>query len=468
MRRLLSAAIAAAGVVMAGEAMAQGSSPSAQTYLADRSVWLQDRSLLEGRGIRTGNFELHPGIGVDFGFDSNVFNASSSLPNAQQSALRLRVAPSFYVSTLGQQRSSSSDSATTALPTVNFRGGVGLVYHEWIGLSTSTTRDVSSLRNLGAQATLRFDFFPQRTWQFGIGADYVRLIQPGVADDVRDASGSTRSVGSETFNRNTVVGALDVAYAPGRGVFELRFGYNIIANIFDNVGFNNSMTNQGFARMRWRFLPKTALVWEGSVGRLTYLNTAGATTGLFDATPVATRFGMTGLLTNRVSLLVLAGYQGTFYERGDNADTIVGQAEVQWLIDARSRLRGGFLRDVQPAAFGNFFTRNRGYVNYMQAFSGRFVLSVDAGVALNQYGYIANRATGTPLTPVSGVDATTGRFNTVRVDGTLFAEYRLSDVFGINASVRGEALLSEVKLGAQQLPIDWTRVDAFLGARANW
>lgn len=465
MRRLLSAAVAAAGVAVAGDALAQ--SGMGQSSLADRSVWLQDRSLLEGRGIRTGNFELHPGIGVDVGFDSNVFNASSSLPNAQQSAIRIRAAPSFYVATLGQQRSTNSDSATTALPTVNFRGGVGLVYHEWIGLGAPTTRDVSSLRNLGAQATLRFDFFPQRTWQFGLGADYTRVIQPGVADDVV-AGSAIRSVGSQTFNRNTVVGALDVAYAPGRGVFELRFGYNILANIYDNIGFNNSITHQGFARMRWRFLPKTALVWEGSVGSLSYLDTSGASTGLFNATPMATRFGMTGLLTNRVSLLVLAGYQGTFYERGDNADTVVGQAELQWLIDARSRLRGGFLRDVQQSAFGNFYTRNRGYVSYLQSFSGRFILSVDAGVSLNQYGYVANRATGAPLTPVSGVDATTGRFNTVRVDGTLFAEYRISDVFGINATARGEALVSDVKLGAQQLPIDWTRFDAYLGARANW
>jgi len=466
MRRLLSVAVVVTGMVVAKDAWAQA---FGQPALADRSLWLQDRSLLEGRGIRTGNFELHPGIGIDVGFDSNVFNASSSLPNAQQSAIRLRAAPSFYVATLGQQRSTNSDSATTALPTVNFRGGVGLVYHEWIGVgASSSTRDVSSLRNLGAQATLRFDFFPQRTWQFGVGADYVRIIQPGVTEDIV-AGGVVRSVGAQTFNRNTIVSTVDVAYAPGRGVFELRFGYNLLANLYDNIGFNNAITHQGFARMRWRFLPKTALVWEGSVGRLNYLDTTGASTGLFDATPMSTRFGMTGLLTNRVSLLALLGYQGTFYERGDNADTVVGQAELQWLIDIRSRLRGGFVRDVQPSVFGNFFTRNRGYVSYLQSFSGRFVLSVDAGVSLNQYGYIANRGTGTPLTPVSGVDATTGRFNTVRVDGTLFAEYRLSDVFGINASARAESLIApDVKLGPQQLPIDWTRFDAFLGVRANW
>jgi len=462
MRRLVAAAVTAAGVAASGEALAQTSTgqPWAHTWLADRSVWLQDRGLLEGRGIRTGNFELHPGVGLDFGFDSNVFNASSSTPNAVQSALRLRVAPAFYVSTLGQQRTTNSDAPSTALPTVNFRGGVGLVYHEWIGLGSSGSRDVSSLRNLGAQASLRFDFFPQRTWQFGVGADFIRQIQPGAADDT-----ASRTINQSTFNRNSVLANLEVAYAPGRGVYELRFGYNLFANFFDNVSFNDSMTHQGFARMRWRFLPKTAIVWDGTVSHLSYLNTSGSSTGLFDSTPLATRVGMSGLLTNRVSLLVLAGYQGTFYERGDNADTVVGQAEVQWLIDARSKLRGGFVRDVQPSVFGNFFIRNRGYVSYMQSFGGRFVLSVDAGVGYNQYGYVASRD-GTPNLAVTGVDSVTHRFNTVRVDGTLFAEYRFSDIFGINASARAEMLNSEARLGASA--IDWLRFDAYLGARASW
>lgn len=465
MRRLVVAAAAAAVVAgSAKEAQAQTGfgQPWAHTWLADRQVWLQDRALLEGRGIRTGNFELHPGIGVDFGYDSNIFNASSSFPNQVQPALRLRVAPAFYVSTLGPQRSTSSDSPTTALPTLNFRGGAGVVYHEWIGVGGSGERDVSALRNLGVQGSLRFDFFPQRTWQFGIGLEFIRLIQPGASDDT-----PALSAASNTFNRNSMVGNVEVAYAPGRGVYELRFGYNFLGNFFDHQTYNSSISHQGFARMRWRFLPKTALVWDGSVTRLGYLDPSNASTGLFNATPMSTRFGLSGLLTNRVSLLVLAGYNGTFYEQGDNADTVIGQAEVQWLIDVRSRLRGGFVRDVQPTVFGNFFVRNRGYVSYVRGFGGRFMLSADAGVGLNQYGYVATRS-GTPVTPVTGADPDTQRFTTTRIDGTLFGEYRLSEVFGINATVRGEALISEVKLGTNQLPIDWTRVDAFLGVRANW
>ncbi len=470
-RRLVLAAALAGMVGSSREAFAQvgGSSlPWANSGLADRQIWLQNRQLLEGRGIRTGNFELHPGIGADFGFDSNTFYTSTSAPNPVRSALRLRVTPSFYVSTLGAQRSSNSDSATTALPTVNFRGGVGLIYNEWIGLQSGVS--LGALRNLGAQGSLRFDFFPGRTWQFGLGADFVRTIQPGGQDGFIGVPGTGR-----TLNRNTLLGNLEIAYAPGRGVFEFRFGYNIQATLFDDISGNNSLTHVGFAKMRWRFLPRTALVWEGSISRLSYLNDPdGFSAGLFNATPLTTRFGLAGLLTNRVSMTILAGYTATFYELGDNADTPVGQAEVQWLIDARSQLRGGFVRDVQQSYFGNYYTRNRGYASYTQSFGGRFVLTVDAGVGLYQYGYLTYRRgdprAGERLAGVGGdYDTATGRFNATRVDGTVFGEYRMNDVFGINATLRAESLISGFKTppsGSQ--PIDWTRFEAMLGVRANW
>ncbi len=471
MRRLVLAAAMAGMVGSSREAFAQTATlPWANSGLADRQIWLQNRQLLEGRGIRTGNFELHPGIGADFGFDSNAFYTSSTFSNQIRPALRLRVTPSFYVSTLGAQRSANSDSTSTALPTVNFRGGVGLIYSEWIGLQSGIS--LGNLRNLGAQGTLRFDFFPGRTWQFGLGADFVRTIQPGGQDGYIGTPGS-----GNTLNRNTVLGNVELAYAPGRGVFEVRFGYNIQATLFDDIAGNNSLTHTGFAKMRWRFLPRTALVWEGSVSRLSYLNSPDTTSaGLFSATPMSTRFGLAGLLTNRVSMTVLAGYTATFYELGDNADTPVGQAEVQWLIDARSQLRGGFVRDVQQSYFGNYYIRNRGYANYAQSFGGKFVLTVDAGIGLYQYGYLSHRR-GDPREGVrytspdigGDFDASTGHFSATRIDGAVFGEYRLSDVFGLNATVRAETLISGFKApptGTQ--PIDWTRVEAMLGVRANW
>ncbi len=433
---------------------------------AQAQVWLEDRARAEGRGIRTGNFELHPGIGAEFGYDSNVFYR----PNDPISALRLRVTPSFFISTLGAQRTANSDSPTTALPTVNFRGGVALVYHEWF--PTTENDRVSSLRNLGAQATMRFEFFPQRTWQFALANEFARTIQPGPDASPVVPTGGTPS----TFNRNFNRASAELAYAPGRGTFEFRLSYGFIANIFDSDDFAqfSYLSHDILGRMRWRFLPKTALVWEGGVTPLSYNEPGRGTTGLFSSTPVRTRFGLNGLISERIQVLLLAGYQATFFEGGDNADTVIGQAELRWIINPTSNLRGGFQRDIQNSFFGNFAVRNRGYMAYQHTFGGRFLLSLDGSVGLYEFGYLSDR-NGVRTTTGSGFDPTSGRFSAVRIEGTAFAEYRPSEIVGLNVTVRGASNISDARFGNSPgldgqpgQSIAWARVEAFVGARVNW
>src|SRR5690606_33625659 len=77
-------------------------------------TWLSDRRYREGAGWRVGDFELHPGLGVDFGYDSNFLRRHSSEDPVQ--SLRLRVSPHFSVSTLGPQRRGDGPP-----PTVEFR-----------------------------------------------------------------------------------------------------------------------------------------------------------------------------------------------------------------------------------------------------------------------------------------------------------------------------------------------------------
>lgn len=424
---------------------------------ASAQVWLQDRTLTQGRGIRAGNFELHPGVGAEIGYDSNVFYQ----PSDPASALRLRITPSLTVSTLGPQRTANSDSPSTALPTVNFRGGVALIYHEFIPLSSPD--HVSGLRNLGVEANLRFDFLPGRTWQFTLADDFTRTIQPGA---VTPTSGDS-PLPSQTFNRNFNTANFEVAYAPPRGTLEFRFGYNFIFNFFDSAtySYNDYLTNQIYARMRWRFLPKTALLWEGSVAPTNYVHSERATTGLFSSTPIQSRVGINGLLTEKLSLLALVGYEATFFTAGDNADTFIGQAELRWLINPRANFKVGFLRDVQNSFFGNFFIRNRGYVNYSQSFNGRFLLSLEGGVGLYQYGYLATPTGAMGVVSGAGSD---GRFSSVRLDVTAFAEYRFNEVLGLNVTFRELANISDVRLGTAAQSIAWNRFEAFLGVRAAW
>src|SRR5437868_4465534 len=81
-------------------------------------VWLKDRRYAEGVGIRTGDLELHPGIAGEFGYDSNYFLRSDKngpgLPADPPvvDTLRLRITPSFSLSTISPQRREAEGGGT--------------------------------------------------------------------------------------------------------------------------------------------------------------------------------------------------------------------------------------------------------------------------------------------------------------------------------------------------------------------
>ena len=97
----------------------------------------------------------------------------------------------------------------------------------------------------------------------------------------------------------------------------------------------------------------------------------------------------------------------------------------------------------------------------------------DSGRVIYGYDFVADR-NGAATVPGVGYDSD-GRFSAVRLDATAFGEYRVNEVFGINATVRGLSNISDVRLGnstgtdgGRGQPIAWTRLEAFIGVRAAW
>jgi len=128
------------------------------TASGQEPAWLPDRQYREGAGILTGNFEMHPGVAADFGYDSNFMRRASD--ENPVGALQLRVSPSFSIATLGPQR-----RADGAQPSMNFRFETGLTYHEFIPIrgGTQLDRDVlRSQRNVDGFAKVNLDIQPGR------------------------------------------------------------------------------------------------------------------------------------------------------------------------------------------------------------------------------------------------------------------------------------------------------------------
>ncbi len=136
-RRLLSilalASSLAAPLLVARPAHAQG--------------WLADRKYSEGIGIKVGDFELHPGIGGEAGFDSNYLMRTynqpfvNGCPNACPDAAGIfRLTGSLDIATLGQQRK-EGDTANAELPTVTFRAGLSVTQRFFVGDSDHHERE---------------------------------------------------------------------------------------------------------------------------------------------------------------------------------------------------------------------------------------------------------------------------------------------------------------------------------------
>ncbi len=458
--------------------------PLCVSNVAHAQAWLADRRFQEGEGWRPGNgdVELHPGIGAEVGYDSNWFERSNktgfsnSAPNAPvEDAGVLKVTPSISIRTLGAQRKEGDANQTP--PSIAFNGGASLTYEEFL-LAPSDLRDQ---RNASINANARLDVLPQHPFGFAVYGDYSRAINPNRGDP------------NLSFNSDLVGGGLELIAQPGGGTLDARLGYNIHADIFEDSSaqsFNNFQHNF-YTKERWKFRPRTALLYDASFQIRDYNNADGSVFALHNSTPFRTRIGIDGLVTPRFSFLGMVGYGGSFVLNGQSPqikqyDSVIGQAEFKFFLTANpsnaeqpsnvsltlSSIAIGYNRDFQPSFLGDYYGSDRGYAKIQYMFAGRVLASLEGGVGAIEYPdlYAPGAAGATP---------TVNAFTDVRADATFFGEYRFSNTFGLNTTIRYTANFSNTSLPgtltsggtttgtAPVLPYDmnWRRFEAYIGAR---
>jgi hypothetical protein len=139
---------------------------------------------------------------------------------------------------------------------------------------------------------------------------------------------------------------------------------------------------------RWKFLPKTALVFDSGFQYRFYTNDPGQTSrpaGVFQA-----RAGLVGLLTSRISLTLMAGYSGDWL--GLNVHTFVANAEVAYIPSDAVRLALGYVRNVNPTPVFGVVGTDRGYLSARIAlWNNRLTLNAGGGVDYLTFYNNANR-----------------------------------------------------------------------------
>lgn len=442
-------------LLMAALAVSLSSLPVA----AQSSPWLQDRRLSEGIGIRTGNLELHPGVAGEFGYDSNYFQRADD-EEPILSALRLRITPSLTLSTLGPARRGEG----AAPPTLNFRAGVYFSYNELFATDSDFSEEVSDQRHFNAGANFLLDVFPTRPFGFDLYGDFVRNVEP-----------SNLLVEDAAFDRGSLRLGTGVTWRPGGGLFEWRAGYELVYNYFEKDAFSDLDNANHFVKMRnrWRFLPRTALLYDGEVGFLRYSDS----TAQNDAQLFRSRVGLNGLFTNHFALLAMAGWAASFYESNGlvpvrNYEGPVAHGELKWFILPQPQLQpgdatvglasiaAGYIRDYSNSYLGDYYRRDRGYANISYFAGGVALLTLEGGF---------NRHTH-PDTFFADGNPRTGSFGENRMDATAFAEYRPSDTVGINTTFRYTAALDDVRIPVDQVTgatdnLQFSRFQIWVGAR---
>jgi len=424
---------------------------------AQDQIWLRDRRYTEGIGYRVGDFELHPGVAAEFGYDSNFFRrAPEELPVG---ALRLRITPSFSLSTLSQQR---REAAGGPPPSVEFDAGLSATYNEFFPVSGSNAEQerMRDQRNVSGNLDLALKIMPGRVWSGNIEAGVARSIMA-----------SPQGITGASFNRILPHAGAELAWTPGGGLFDWRLGYMFSGTFFESSSFSqiSNVQNQIQTRGRWRFLPRTALMYDARFGFITYTNPVEKTA----SHPLRARIGINGLVTSSFSVLALAGWGASFYSAGtgnqqvEDFDSLIGQLELKWFITPNpsndpgaattslSTLTVGFLRDFYDSYIGTYFERDRGYANLTYFFGGKFLLVVEGGAGPIIY----------PAITYSTINH--AAFTNVRVDASLFGEYRFKDAFGINASFRYNQNIGDtaISIANQNDFLRWLQIEAYLGAR---
>lgn len=420
---------------------------------AKAQAWLADRRRSEGIGIRAGNLEIHPGLGTEVGYDSNVFNADSELTAGSDNdrlpvgSAILRVAPHLALSTLGAQRR-EGDPSSAERAVVEFRGGASAPIYVYFSTPQRT--------RLEANVDLDLQLLPSRPVSFGLVGQYTRTGRP-----------FAQGPGSLNYGRNTLEASPQVNLQTTGGVLKASVGGILGYAFFDSSALSiyDYLSYTVKATSSWEFLPKSALVYEADLSWRDYQNEATETTGegasiRNDGRRYQFRGGFNGALTAWISVTAMAGYAAAFFDSGPVTDDLLAMLELRWKASDSSMLSFGYDRSLTAAFQGNYHRSDRFSAKAQVLLGGVFLLGGDVGLGLVQYG-LDRRTNMRDPEPRSDQ----------RLSAQVTCEYRLTDWFAFTANggviVNMTDFENQTATGTEMLfdPAEFNKMEAFLGAR---
>lgn len=315
----------------------------------------------EANGFKFGNARLHPFFDLELRFDS----AAVSVP-IDGAGSRYDIASDLLVHF---RPGLKLEMPTTGLFTFNLNGNVDYVWYT--GVINAGTRSSS---HFAADADL--DLGINRDGQFGLdlGDHFTRS----------DRTNSTPGAGVGFLSLYNDA-RLKLIIRPYRGAISIEPGYNFTAEVFELLGagtenidprdydyLNHNIRLGG----RWKFLPKTSMLLDTTFGIRTALRSNASSKEMMT---LKAMLGAGGLLTTHWEVLLKVGWGYDFSK--DTYSSIIGQAEVGYLLSETSTFRLGYVRTFEPTG-GNFLSYgvDRFYLDGRMLFGGKLTARGNFGV----------------------------------------------------------------------------------------
>ena len=355
----------------------------ASSSSAHAQAWLTDRKRAEGRGIRVGDFELHPGVGVEGGYHSNPFFSDRPTSSAV-----LRVSPHLFFSTLsGERLTGGAESEAPAPGWLAFNGGVAGTFQHY---RQYAVRDALNL-DLNGMATLA----PERPVSLTVTQMLRRSALPFSDTQLPPPLRSTRRASDYTnYYENA---GLQLNFRTDGGLLRGGIGYNFGYIWFNdaNFKFNNNITHSATLNVGWEFLPKTALFYDATFKHQTFTKlqdralAAMAVNRLVNNDVITSRIGINGAITSRIGATVAVGYTAGFYDEGDEPEGVIGSVEGRFTPTNLTEAALTFDRGFLPSYQGNYQDRTRIMGRFRWLFVGALLVTAQAGVEFLTFGFDA-------------------------------------------------------------------------------
>ena len=375
---------------------------------ARAQMWLDNRQYNEGPGIwLTDGLVLHPGIGLEGGYDTNPLHRSTDVIGSPL----IQIGPYIDLATEPPQRKIEGEEVVAEPPVVDFRWGVAGTWDYFF----SSNSEIKKQSDIGVDTTLNLELFPRGSWTLILFDNYVRTLE------------SFETASEVGFNNDNNVGQLSVRFTPGGRAMEFQLGYANHLYYFEagSLGYGNHMGHEVMFDYKWKFFPKTAFLFKARFEPITYSENYNS-----DSMPLRTWAGLQGLFTDKFGMLILLGYGNGFYDKGPNFNSFIGRVEADYFIGTFSSFKIGIMRDFVDSIWANYYDKIGGYIRYNHLLIQALLLAAEVGVYYQDY---AN----TPLTEVRDnrtlTYSSTGRSD-VSVEGGLLIEYRVLDWLAFNVS----------------------------------